>query len=134
MTFSSRPMTGCPLRANKAVVPSASLKDQIPVALRPEHLPSLSLPPPPTMHGICLHPLNLSLHLGLPNLHTLKKESRLESGTSLVELRLQAPNARGLNLIPGQRTRSHVLRLKVPHASPGDPACCNEDQRSCVPN
>ena len=114
MTFSSRPMTGCPLRANKAVVPSASLQDQIPVALRPEHLPSLSLPPPPPMHGIRLHPLNLSLHLGLPNLHTLKKESRLESGASLVVqwLRLQAPNAGGLSLIPGQRTRSHLLQLR----------------------
>ena len=42
----------------------------------------------------------------------------MELGTSLVVrwLRLQAPNAGALGLIPGQRTRSHMLKLKIPCA------------------
>ena len=45
-----------------------------------------------------------------------KLESRLlGEGTSLVVqwLRLQAPNAGGLGLIPGQGTRSHMPQLRV---------------------
>ena len=45
-----------------------------------------------------------------------KLESRLlGEGTSLVVqwLRLQAPNAGGLGLIPGQGTRSHTPQLRV---------------------
>ena len=40
------------------------------------------------------------------------------TGTPLVVqwLRLQAPNAGGLDSIPGQGTRSHEPQLKVPHA------------------
>ena len=39
-------------------------------------------------------------------------------GTSLMVeyLRLQAPNAWGLVLIPDQETRSHMLELKILHA------------------
>jgi len=53
-------------------------------------------------------------------------------------LRLCAPNARGSGLIPGQETRSHMLKLrvfmpqlKILHAATEDPRCCSEDQRSC---
>ena len=58
------------------------------------------------------------------------------SGISLVVqwLRLHAPKAGGPGSIPGQRTRSHMLQLRVcipqlkfPHASTKDPACCNKD-------
>ena len=37
------------------------------------------------------------------------------------QLRLCAPSVVGLGLVPGQGTRSHVLRLKK------DPVCCNQD-------
>ena len=49
-------------------------------------------------------------------------------GISLVVqwLRLHAPDAGNLGLIPGQGTRSHMLQLK-------DPVCHNEDERSHVP-
>ena len=42
-------------------------------------------------------------------------------------LRLRAPNAGGPGLIPGQRTRSHMPQLKIPHAvmTIEDPACHN---------
>ena len=33
------------------------------------------------------------------------------------ELRLSAPSAEGLGLIPGQETRSHMPKLKIPPAS-----------------
>ena len=42
-------------------------------------------------------------------------------------LRLHAPNAGGLDLIPGQRTRSHMPQLKSSHATAKDPAHGNED-------
>ena len=44
-------------------------------------------------------------------------------GTSLVvqQLRLCAPNAGGPGSIPGQGTRSHMLQLKVLHATTKDP-------------
>ena len=59
-------------------------------------------------------------------------------GTFLVVqwLILHAPNERGLGLIPGQGTRSHVLnlrvympQLKIPHATMKikNPMCCNWD-------
>ena len=40
-------------------------------------------------------------------------------GSSLVVqwLRLCAPNIRGLGLIPGSGTRSHMLQLKSPHTA-----------------
>ncbi|TEA39692.1 hypothetical protein DBR06_SOUSAS3410160, partial [Sousa chinensis] len=48
-------------------------------------------------------------------------------------LRLHAPNAGGLGLVPGQGTRSQMPQLKTPHATTKrsrvpqltDPACCN---------
>ena len=41
-------------------------------------------------------------------------------------LRLYTPKARGLALIPGQGTRSHMLeQLKSSHAATKDPACHN---------
>ena len=42
-----------------------------------------------------------------------------ERGTSLVVqwLRLQAPNAGGLDCIPGQGTRACMFHLKIPHAA-----------------
>ena len=56
-------------------------------------------------------------------------------------LRLPAPNAGSLGLIPGQGTRSymlnqefechvwrsHVLQLRIPHASTKDPTCLGWD-------
>ena len=65
---------------------------------------------------------------------------RVSLGTSPVVqwLRLRAPNARGLGLIPDQGIRSLmpqlracVLQLKIPHAATKkkkkkDPTCCNE--------
>ena len=55
-------------------------------------------------------------------------------GTPLVVrcLRLLAPKAGGPGLIPGQGTRSHMLQLKIPHATneKKDPACHNEEGRS----
>ena len=44
-------------------------------------------------------------------------------------LRLQAPKAGGLGSIPGQGTRSHVLHLKILHATMKmeDFSCCNQD-------
>ena len=41
-------------------------------------------------------------------------------------LRLHVTDAEDLGSIPGQRTRSHGLQLKVPHASTGDPECCKK--------
>ena len=40
-------------------------------------------------------------------------------GTCLVvqRLKLHVPNARGLGLVPSQGTRSHVLQLKMLHAT-----------------
>ena len=40
-------------------------------------------------------------------------------------LRLHAPNAGGLDLVPGQGTRSHMLQLKIPRAALKieDPVC-----------
>ena len=64
-------------------------------------------------------------------LTVLKKKG---GGTSLLVqwLRLQAPNAGGLGLIPGHGTRSHRLQLricmpqlKIPHAATKDSACHN---------
>ena len=51
--------------------------------------------------------------------------------TSLVIwwLRLHAPNARDLGLIPGQGTRSHMLQLRVCRLQLKDPACHSKDQR-----
>ena len=42
-------------------------------------------------------------------------------------LRLQAAIAKGLRLIPGQGTRSHILQLKIPHEATEieDLACHN---------
>ena len=36
------------------------------------------------------------------------------TGTSLVGLQLRAPYAGGWGSVPGQRTRSHMLQLKLP--------------------
>ena len=49
-------------------------------------------------------------------------------GTSLVVqwLRLHAPNAGGLCSIPCQGTRSHMLKLKVPHNRNEDPMQTNK--------
>ena len=54
-------------------------------------------------------------------------------GTSLVVqwIRLRAPNAGGRGSIPGQRTRSRMLQLKIPHAATKDPTCGNKDPRYC---
>ena len=43
-------------------------------------------------------------------------------------LRLCAPSAGGLASIHGQGTRSHMLQLKIPHATMKikDPACCKD--------
>ena len=49
-------------------------------------------------------------------------------GTSLVVqwLRLCAPSARGLGLIPGQGTRSHMhAATKSSHTATKEPTCCN---------
>jgi len=46
--------------------------------------------------------------------------------TALV-LRLCAPNAGGLDLIPDLGTRSNMLQLKTLDATAKDPTCCNED-------
>ncbi|TEA16682.1 hypothetical protein DBR06_SOUSAS20610074, partial [Sousa chinensis] len=41
-------------------------------------------------------------------------------------VRLRAPNAGGLGLIPGQGTRSRMhATTKSLHASTKDPVCCN---------
>ena len=40
-------------------------------------------------------------------------------------LRLCAPNAGDLGLIPGLGTRSHMAATKSLHATTKDPACCN---------
>ena len=50
------------------------------------------------------------------------------SGTSLVVqwLRLHTPSAGGPGLIPGQRTRSHLLQQRL-HAETKEPVCCNSD-------
>ena len=49
-------------------------------------------------------------------------------GTSLVVqwLRLHAPNAGGLGLIPGQETRFHMPQLKYPVRGNEDPAQPNK--------
>ena len=47
-------------------------------------------------------------------------------------LRLHTLNAGDLGLILGQGTRSHMLQLRVCGLQLKDPACCNEDQRSCM--
>ena len=65
-----------------------------------------------------------------------RRQSINKAGNSLVVqwLRLQAPNAGGLGLSPGQGTRSHMPQLRVhmpvlkilPAAMKiGDPTCCN---------
>ena len=56
----------------------------------------------------------------LVNLNLFQQESE-GGGTSLVAkwLRLHAPNAGGLSLIPGQGTRSHM------HAATKEPTCRN---------
>ena len=53
-------------------------------------------------------------------------------GTSLAVqwLRLHAPNAGGLDLIPGQGTRSHMPQLRVRMPQLKDPACHNKDPAS----
>ena len=59
------------------------------------------------------------------SIHTVEYYSALKRmeilGTSLVVqwVRLRAPNAGGLGLIPGQGTRSHM------HAATKEPACHN---------
>ena len=42
-------------------------------------------------------------------------------------LRLQAPSAGGLGLIPGQGTRSRMPQLKILHVTmkTEEPTCCN---------
>ena len=47
------------------------------------------------------------------------KFKEVKEGTSLVVqwLRLRDPNAGGLGSIPGQGTRSHILRLKILNAA-----------------
>ena len=57
-------------------------------------------------------------------------EIKLKTGTSQVVqwLRLPTPNARGLGLILGQGTRSHMPELKKKNlhaATKKDPACFN---------
>ena len=47
-------------------------------------------------------------------------------------LRLGVPNAGGLGSILGQGTRFPHAAAKSSHASIKDPACHNEDQRSCM--
>ena len=42
-------------------------------------------------------------------------------------LRLHAPYEGDLGLILDQRTRSHMLQVKIPYVAAGDPACHNED-------
>ena len=56
-----------------------------------------------------------------------QKRLKMKVGTSLViqQRRPQAPNARGPGSIPGQRTRSHMLKLRVP-------TCHSKDRGSCV--
>ena len=70
-----------------------------------------------------------------PNLLWERIEKRLsyrikveEKGTSLVIqwLRLCAPRAGGLGLIPWPGNRSHMLQLR-------DPVCCSEDQGAHAP-
>ena len=54
--------------------------------------------------------------LTLKNIHTLFKcLFRLPWRSS--DLRLQASNAGGLGLLPGQGTRSHRSQLRIPHAA-----------------
>ena len=36
-------------------------------------------------------------------------------------MRFHTPSARGLSLIPGQRTRSYILQLNIQHATTEDP-------------
>ena len=61
---------------------------------------------------------------------TLVNLKNIVLGTSVVAqwLRLWAPNAGGLGLIPGQGIRFHVLQLKIPHALEKfeDPKCHNQ--------
>ena len=47
---------------------------------------------------------------------TLETSERQDTSLVAQWLRLQAPNAGGLDSIPGQGTRSHEPQLKVPHA------------------
>ena len=75
------------------------------------------------MHGICLHPRNLSLHLGLPNLHTHQsqpqtEESKLKSGTSLVvqQLRLQAPKCMGPEFNPWSENQIPLAATEIQHS------------------
>ena len=51
--------------------------------------------------------------------HVAQSKKKKWTGTSLVVqwVRLQAPGAKGLGFIPGQRTRSHMLQLKILYAS-----------------
>ena len=57
-----------------------------------------------------------------------KPQEKEEPGTSLVVqwIRLRAPNAGGLGLIPGQGTRSHThAATKSLHATTKEPTCRN---------
>ena len=47
-------------------------------------------------------------------------------------VRLCGPNAGGLGLICGQGTRSHMLQLKIPHATTEDPAQPKENKKISV--
>ena len=47
-------------------------------------------------------------------------------------LRLCAPNARGVGLIPGQRTRSRMLQLKILHAA--TKILSSQIKNECKPN
>ena len=66
---------------------------------------------------------------GLPLIRSLVRTSLV-----VLWLRLQAPNAGGLGLIPGQRTRSHMLQLRIftPQLKKKDPSCHSKDQGSCM--
>ena len=63
----------------------------------------------------------------LARLAIFKKSTNRNHQTSLVVqwLRLCTPNAGGLGLIPGQRTRSHISQLRVWMPKLKDPTCRN---------
>ena len=54
----------------------------------------------------------------LVDLSKVTKLIKRAMGTSLVVqwLRFWVPNARGLGSIPGQGTKTHMPKLKIPHA------------------
>ena len=60
------------------------------------------------------------------NSPSLKKD-KAETSLVVPGLRLHAPSAGCLGLIPGQGTRPHTPNLKTSSATTNDPACCNED-------